>query len=190
MLLHAASLFEEDPTPYAILQYVALALSGRAAGEDWLAKCLVRDPYNYRALLSHSNLLMQKWYGRSAMESVDFAGRNTENKCPKNHPSHMVLISVLLAQYRDAAWSPLMRQLLITTPWVRNRTLDIFRRLYADHADPPLKTLVERERFQTMLQWLTRCVEAGALEPNLLRAAKEIEAAAYSSASTIGTDIV
>ena len=174
-MLEAASLNEEDPTPYALLQTVALGFSGREAGEEWLRKALELDPKNYGALSKHAYLLMRKWHGKTARESIDFARAFvTRKELDKSHPVQMLLIATLHRQYLDAAWPEADRKRMIQEQWVRNMTLGIFRNVYADNPNPPLCGLAQREMFDLMVKWLCCCIREGTLPASVMVAAIEI----------------
>ncbi|CAB9506048.1 expressed unknown protein [Seminavis robusta] len=173
ILLEAAALDPRDPTPYAILQNVALGLSGRAAGQEWLQRALHRDSCNFRALTTHSYLLSRKWHGVSDYECIDFARKFVADH-PRKHPVQLLLISVLHMQYTDPAWSASRKRQLIEAPWVRETTLDIFRNVYTNQSHPPIHSFVRREMYDKMVRWLECCVNAGVLPTHILGEAKRL----------------
>ena len=172
-LLNAATLDVEDPTPFACLQTIGMALSGREAAEEWLQEARRRDQFNLSALSRHRYLLMRKWQGRHDTESLEFARRIAMEECPPDHISRMVLIDALRDQAIDQAWSKTKRDALLREPWVTESTLDIYRCVFVNQ-EAPLTTFFKKYQFEVMLGWLLTLVRAGLVDQKVLKEARKL----------------
>jgi hypothetical protein len=86
----AAKQDTNDPTPFALLQTVALGLQlDRRVAEAWLQQAVQRDPLHQGAHLAHLTLLCKKW-GGSHEEMFAFA-RATSNRLPSGSTLHSIV---------------------------------------------------------------------------------------------------
>lgn len=178
-LKQAAALDPRDPTPFAFLQTVAKGLRGRAMAEEWLVEARARDLFHYPSLISHQDVLMKKWYGRTERESIEWV-RDLVEKAPVNHPVRVLLIEALAKQAWDAAWSQSSREALMKEEWAKLSTVQIFQNVYRDNPEPPIKSIVEKKRFRAVKMWIGTLVRKGALSREILLEMQEVEQRAQS----------
>ncbi len=89
-LLRAGEQDIEDPTPFAILQTVAMGLQlKRKIAEDWLQEAIRRDASNQQAHYRHLFLLCKKW-GGSHEDMFNFA-RTTINRIPSDSTLNSII---------------------------------------------------------------------------------------------------
>lgn len=89
-LLRAGEQDMEDPTPFALLQTVAMGMQlDRKTTESWFHEAVKRDKYNQGAHYGHLFLLCKKW-GGSHEEMFEFA-RTTSSNTPDNMTLHTIL---------------------------------------------------------------------------------------------------
>jgi hypothetical protein len=95
-LLRAAEQDEQDPTPFAFLQPVAMGLQmERKIAETWFREAIQRDPTNREAHYGHLFLVCEKW-GGSHKDMYAFARATM-----KRIPTSSTLYSIILVAFQE-----------------------------------------------------------------------------------------